>query len=124
MTSRSQFQAPPDINAGSRDAGFASAIQQYKTNNQQQQGALLKQKAMRWVTSSVGLGLIVGLLVMVMLWLINPPMVRESGKSNLEKQKPSLTKVVGWGVISGSIVALTPILMKVSQMRSSDTVQL
>ena len=72
----------------------------------------IQAKMMSAITSSWGMAVIAGLLVMLLLWFLNPPMVQQSGRSSLEKQKPSLLKIGAWGVAAGLMVGLTPIVLR------------
>lgn len=110
-----QFKRPVESRSGSRDEGFKAAITDFKNNNAQQQTDIVKQKLVWFATSNVGIAIWVGLIVMIVLWLLNPPMVRAAGKSDLEKQKPSLTVIAGWGGVSAGVVLLAPYIWKMFQ---------
>lgn len=106
------FQTPRSPPVGLVDDNMARVMRNAQLEQAQQQQEQLKQQVVGAVTSPIGLGLLTGLFVMLFLWLLNPPMVREGGKSSLEKQHPSMLKIAAWGIVSGGIVALTPVFLK------------
>jgi hypothetical protein len=105
------FQTPPPEVLGRgdvRDKAWRSRMEQLDMQRSQD----VQAKLVGAVTSSWGLAVIAGLVVMLLLWFLNPPMVQQGGRSSLEKQKPSPLKIVAWGVGAGLVVGLTPLVLQ------------
>lgn len=60
------------------------------------------------LTSPVGTASIGALVVMVAVFLINPPCVRTKNANDVEASHISLTKVVGTGVFAGLLILAVP----------------
>lgn len=78
-----------------------------------------RQTAQRIASSNVGLALIGGLLTMIMLYVINPPMVQtKSAQGDLERPRRNPAKIFAWSTVSGVVILLAPGVIKFIQSRS------
>ena len=77
-----------------------------------QQQEVSRRRIWELCTCPTGLAFFTGLVVMLVLWIMNPPMVQMGGKSNLEKQQPCGLKIVMWGAAAAAVVGLSPVFFR------------
>lgn len=69
-------------------------------------------KVSKWLLSSVGVSLCTVILVALILWIINPPMVQKKTESDIEKVRPSAVKIIVWSLLAGTLVFIGPFIVK------------
>ena len=109
------FQTPvvPTLGHGTvRDSNWRDAFKQVDFERAVQQQEVSRRRIWELCTCPTGLAFFTGLVVMLVLWIMNPPMVQMGGKSNLEKQQPCGLKIVMWGAAAAAVVGLSPVFFR------------
>lgn len=114
IKSMTTFQPPPQSVGSARDKSWTDAMQHVDFQQAMEKQAANRKKLWSMATSPTGLAVFTGVLVMMLLWIFNPPMVQQSGKSSIEKQKPSTLKIVIWGLLAAAIVFFSPMVWKLA----------
>jgi len=75
--------------------------------------ALKHETLQKLLLSSWGQAVAASLIVMLALWIINPPMIQTRKENEIENSSHrSMTKVLVWGGITGVLVMTVPLIVK------------
>lgn len=62
----------------------------------------------KWAASSVFQALLGGTLIIIFLWILNPPMVQSKKNSDIEHPQKDCRKIVAWGGITAVLILVLP----------------
>jgi hypothetical protein len=60
-----------------------------------------------WVQSFLG-----GIVTIIFLFLLNPPMTQSRDKDHQLESKPSVGKVLAWGLVTSILILVVPVAIK------------